>query len=121
MTKDIDRIAEVIRRVDGDHTLGAGALAEALADAGLLTPELPEPYTFPSGEREWGTIDGFVNLHPDGTITAVYDRRDEDDVLAGMKIEAGELLFTSPSDARAIACALLAAADHAEGACRADA
>ena len=39
-TNNIDRAAEVIRRVDGDHTLGAGALAEALADAGLLAPDL---------------------------------------------------------------------------------
>ena len=38
MTTNIDRAAETIRRVDGDHTLGAGALAEALADEGLLRP-----------------------------------------------------------------------------------
>lgn len=27
---DVDALAQEIRRVDGDHTLGAGALAEAL-------------------------------------------------------------------------------------------
>ena len=36
MSDNIDHLAQVIRQVDGDHTLGAGALAEALADAGLL-------------------------------------------------------------------------------------
>lgn len=45
MTNNIDRAAEVIRRVDGDHTLGAGALAEALADEGLLRPPASERYT----------------------------------------------------------------------------
>ena len=42
MTSNIDRLAEVIRRVDGDHTLGAGALAEALDDAGCRMSDVPE-------------------------------------------------------------------------------
>lgn len=27
---DVDAVAQIIRRVDGDHTMGAGALAEAI-------------------------------------------------------------------------------------------
>lgn len=32
----LDRLAEVIRYVDGDHTMGAGALADAIVDSGLI-------------------------------------------------------------------------------------
>ena len=120
MTNNIDRIAEVIRRVDGDHTLGAGALAEALAAAGRRAPNLPEPHTFPNGEREWYTPDGWVNLDTDGTITMVADERDEDDIAAGAEMEPGELAFTRISEARNLALALLAAADYAEGVGSAD-
>ena len=96
-------------------------IARRLADEGLITPDLPELQTFPSGEREWSTLDGFVNLDTDGTITISYDERDEDDVIAGVEIDAGELVFTKISEARSLALALLAAADHAEGVGRADA
>lgn len=121
MTTNINRAAEVIRQVDGDHTLGAGALAEALADAGRLAPNLPEPHTFPNGEKEWYTLDGWVNLDTDGTITIVYDERDEDDIIAGVEINPGELVFTKISEAKALVLAFLAAVDHAEGVGRADA
>ena len=114
MTNNIDLAAEVIRRVDGDHTLGAGALAEALADAGLLTPDLPEPHTFPNGEKEWYTLDGWVNLDTDGTISIVYDERDEDDIIAGAEIDPGELVFTRISEAKVLVLAFLAAINQAE-------
>lgn len=45
MTTSIELAAAEIRRVDGNHTLGAGALAEALADAGRLMPVTPAPDT----------------------------------------------------------------------------
>ncbi len=32
----VDRLAQVIRQADGDHTMGAGALADAIADSGIL-------------------------------------------------------------------------------------
>jgi len=32
----VDKLAEVIRRADGNHDMGAGALADAIADSGLL-------------------------------------------------------------------------------------
>lgn len=114
MSDNIDRLSEAIRRVDGDHTLGAGALAEALDDAGCRILNLPEPQTFPSGEREWYSLVGWVNLDTDGTITMAYDERDEDDLAAGAEIEPGELVFTRISEARALADALYAAANHAE-------
>lgn len=90
------------------------ALANDLADAGLLAPDLPEPYVFPSGEREWSSLVGWVNLDTDGTVAVVYDERDEDDIAAGAEIDAGELVFTRISEVRFLALALLAAADYAE-------
>ena len=34
LSTDIDSLAQVIRTVDGDHSLGAGALAEAILESG---------------------------------------------------------------------------------------
>lgn len=110
MTTNIDRAAGVIH-YHHDNCLDA---ANALADAGLLAPDLPEPQTFPDGEREWYSLVGFVNLDTDGTITMVYDERDEDDLAAGAEIEPGELVFTRLSEVRVLADALKAAVDHAE-------
>ena len=123
MTESIYRAAEVIHDTVQEWPQDdvAGVASRRLADAGLLTPDLPEPHTFPNGEKEWYTPDGWVNLDTDGTITVVYDERDEDDIAAGAEIEPGELVFTRVREARALACALLAAADHAEGVGRADA
>lgn len=117
MTNNIDRAAGIIHQ----HHDNCTDAAARLADAGLLAPDLPEPLTFASGEREWYALIGFVNLDTDGTITVVYDERDEDDIAAGAEIEPGELVFTRISEARKLADALRAAADHAEGVGRADA
>jgi UDP-N-acetylglucosamine:LPS N-acetylglucosamine transferase len=38
MSTDIDRLAALIREVDGGHTLGAAALAEALTERGVRPP-----------------------------------------------------------------------------------
>lgn len=39
-TEDVARLAALIREVDGDHSLGAAALAEALIDRGVrVEPE----------------------------------------------------------------------------------
>lgn len=38
MSTDIDRLAALIREVDGNHTLGASALAEALTERGVQLP-----------------------------------------------------------------------------------
>lgn len=111
MTTNTERVAAEIRRVDGNHTLGAGALAEALADAGLIMPDLPAPAYEGSttwcvpGEHEWqtDTYKGEVMLEVDveeagnfcpSTVTKTW--------------------FMQRDEARALAMALLAAADYAE-------
>lgn len=127
MTTNIDRAADIIDAWTkqghelNEHVGNPHDIARALAKAGLLAPEKPEPQTFPSGEREWSTLDGWVNLDTDGTITMAYDERDEDDLAAGAEIEPGELVFTRISEARDLANILNAAANHAEGVDRADA
>lgn len=88
--------------------------AENLADEGRLMLELPEPQTFPNGEREWYTLSGWVNLDTDGKITIVYDERDEDDIAAGAEIDPGELVFTRISEANDLALAFLAATIYAQ-------
>lgn len=102
MTANIDRLAEVIRRVDGDHTLGAGALAEALDNAGCRMLNLPEPIINADDDNpEWHadeyTVDvdrGMVNLWtPDGTHWE-----------------------QTPNQAGNLALVLLAAKNHTEGA-----
>lgn len=104
----------IIFNQSGTMGQAVDAIAQALADAGLLAPDLPEPHTFPNGEKEWYTLDGWVNLDTDGTITVVYDERDEDDIAAGAEIDPGELVFTRLSEAKVLARAFLAATNHAE-------
>ena len=111
MTNNIDRAAEVIRQVDGNHTLGAGALAEALADAGVLAPDKPEandPNMFIPGGKGW-LLDG-----PNGPTVWTAPGG----VVMVQRIEPGEL---TPEQARVVASHFLAAADYAEGVGRADA
>mgnify|MGYP000891971597 CR=1 FL=1 len=50
----VDKLAEVIRNVDGDHTMGAGALADAIVDSGIIF-ELEEV------AREEGYNQGYEN------------------------------------------------------------
>lgn len=95
--------------------------SKAAAEVIQSLPDLPEPHTFPNGEKEWYTLDGWVNLDTDGTITVVYDERDEDDIAAGAEIASGELVFTKPVAARDLVLAFLAATNHAEGVDHADA
>lgn len=90
----------------------ASYVARAMVDDGLIAPDLPEPRTFPNGEREWYTTDGWVSLDTDGKITVVYDKRDEDDLAAGSEIEPGERVFTEVSEAHDLALALLAAVTY---------
>lgn len=86
---NIDRAAEIVLG------LTAPAAAQALADAGLLMPDLPEPVADEVGELEWG---GIARWEPDGSLHVTDD-------LYGK---------TSPHYLRANALALLAAADYAE-------
>ena len=99
MTTNIDRAAGVIAdalRPALSTADGIGHdLARALADAGLLTPDLQE-----------------LSESSEAGVTAfgqVYVRYGVDD------------LHMTPAEARALALALIAAADHAEEVDRADA
>lgn len=106
---NIDRAAQVIDTWIQDHTLTLDTgnphyLASALADAGLLAPELPEPSNpgifVPNGA-------GWLPGGPDGPSvwTAPHGR------IMVQRIEPGEL---TPDEARELALALLAAAERAE-------
>lgn len=100
MTNNIDRLAEVIRRVDGDHTLGAGALAEALADAGCRILNLPEPIiNADDGNPEWHADEHTVDV---------------DWAMVSLWTPDGAHWEQTPNQARNLGIALLAAADQAE-------
>lgn len=86
-------------------------IAESLADYGLLAPALPAPdLSFPSGEKEWGVIDGYVNL--DGEITVAYDEEDEETYLTAPAPEPGEIRITDTGQGRYLAYSILAACDY---------
>lgn len=104
MTTNIERAAEVIRRVDGNHTLGAGALAEALADAGRLMADLPEPVITHLEDVGvdlpiWETENYAVGCLPGYGITIETPSHGNP---------------TTPEETRKVAYALLAAANYVE-------
>ena len=91
-------------------------LARTLSDAGLLAPDLPEPAYFESGEVEWDTLDGYVNIN-DGLITVSYSETNEHDdapTVERLTPDPGELKFLDPTAAKDIGTLLIAAANHAE-------
>lgn len=108
-----DRAVEVIRtwqqrhktEMDNNPDWAAQNLAGDLADAGLITPDLPEPdesMTFVPDGKGWlpgGPHGPSVWTAPGGHI-------------AVQRIEPGDL---TPKEAREVAHALLAAADYSEG------
>lgn len=72
-TIDVDNLAQIIRQVDGNHDLGAGALAEAILDR-LPAPqvirtveelEALHPYTLLTYIGYSGSYTTAVCLHPD--------------------------------------------------------
>ena len=107
---NMEKAAQMIRdlsEVDGE-TLGYAHvhnIAQALADAGLLAPDLPEPDKtgiLVQDARWWllgGPDDPSVWAAPDSPVMV-------------QRIEPGEL---TPDEAREVAHALLAAADYSEG------
>ena len=124
---NIDRAAEIIENlIDEPHLYPNGGLpdaaAQALDDAGLLAPELPEPYATEGEEGVYAT-----QWRPNYTVALP-------DYSTGAWSEAhlpvGKVWVESPDaiafdtdhseqhvgldEARALALALLAAADHAE-------
>lgn len=73
---------------------------------GLLAPDA----SFPSGEKEWGVMDGYVNLDG-GDITVAYDERDEDTYLTEPAPEPGQIRITDINQGRELAYRILAACD----------
>jgi hypothetical protein len=86
---DVDALAQEIRRVDGNHSLGAGALAEALMPflSALSTPADIEPVvarwlveeTLPSGSIMWEVVEHeqhartIASRNPENvTVTPLY-------------------------------------------------
>lgn len=96
MTSNRDRAVEVMRNFwhDGRYAVGFDEIADALAGAGLLTPDLPEP----DGHGRWFAGADGIEVH-DGMVFHAHG-------LTGRDLD--------PEVARALALALLAAANHAE-------
>lgn len=81
--------------------------AQALAEAGLLTPDLPEPHR----EVELHTPEWFL----DGPISLVVSDPSEGVVSYGSDVHNGAFrLVLTKEEAEGIALALLAAANHAQ-------
>lgn len=105
-----DQAAHIIMKCVQDG-FSPTRIAESLADYGLITPDLPEPYTsLSTGEREWSAVDGYVNLH-NGDLTVFYDERDEETYATEPAPEPGEIRITDTGQGRYIAYSILAACD----------
>ena len=89
----------------------AERLANALADAGLLAPDPPEPCIYPdTGEHEWHMEDGYVSVE-DGIIHVIHDESDDDREPEELDPDPGELRFSNTTKGRETAHAILAACD----------
>ena len=76
--------------------------AQDLADAGLLTPDLPKPLTAANGNPVWRADSTLmVTRYPDGEIAMLLNPKQE--------------ARYTPQTAREQAALLFAAANHAEG------
>lgn len=113
----IDRVVQVIREHDSDDACREPeCLAQDLADAGLLMPDLPEPTT-PENDPEWAqeymdvwewmpdaewrpAADFYINIYNGDQINAGFGTTQE------------EWVDLSPESLRSIAYALLAAANY---------
>lgn len=92
------KAAEVIDRHGFDPCREPECIAQALADAGLLAPDLPEPSAGSDGALLWNN-------------ETVWIEDDEVDVYTDIPRSFG---WMTPNEARNLAHALLAAADHTE-------
>lgn len=89
-----------------DHGSDLSGLMQALDDAGLLAPDLPEPYPYSGEVPCWyegafraGISSTFGGQKPNVTFT---------------NLEPGGVVHMDSESARELAHALLAAAEHAE-------
>lgn len=99
-----EKAAEVINRHGFDPCREPECIAQDLADAGLLAPDLPEPdeANFVPDGKGWlpgGPHGPSIWTAPDSTVMV-------------QRVEPGDL---TPDEAREAAHALLAAADYSEG------
>lgn len=101
-------VLEAARR-PGEIRIHPHDAVEALAKAGLIMPDLPEPRTFPD-TYEWHMKDGYVSLE-DGILHVIHDETDEDWEPAELEPDPGELCFSDTTKARETAHAILAACD----------
>ena len=93
-----DVIYDTLNGQYGDFRVPTDA-AQALADAGLLAPDLPEPLTAANGNPVWRADNTLmVTRYPDGEI--------------GMLLGTGQEARYTPETARAQAALLLAAAEE---------
>ncbi|MDK8469853.1 hypothetical protein [Corynebacterium accolens] len=98
------QVLEEARRL-GEVRIDPHDAVEAIVQAGLLAPELPEPaFSFSDGTKAWFVEDNEVR-----GIASIYIFNGE--VL--LSTAAGKVKG-APSQMRKIALALLAAANHAE-------
>lgn len=98
----IDEAAQIIAEALGD-TMLTDVAAKALADAGLLMPDLPEPDDkCTNGDARWVVIGKVAvdSWHDDGGPV--------------VELRAGRGRYLIPAEARQLAYILLAAANHAE-------
>lgn len=119
MTSNQQRAVEVLNRhwsvaQETQQDDEAVCCAQALADAGLLMPDLPEPGVFPDGSLEWYTMDGYVNLEPGEPMIVSHDERDSEISTPDLDPDPGEIIITKPEYAVCLSYILLAAADHME-------
>ena len=109
---NIDKAAQIIRdssEVDGE-TLGyahSHNIANDLADAGLIAPDLPQPYVYAGGLLEWDTPRGYVHLN-NGEIEVAYDHP------AAPSLEYNTLRVSDREAAKALVLALVAATNYSE-------
>lgn len=112
-----ERAAIALHRMQGDMSLSrCNALAQALADAGLLMLELPEPMQPWAAERTGGTPGSrWYGYEDDGNDdgSGMNSPHRYIDAYPGEVWIDGHVLL-SPEDAKAYALAILASANLAE-------
>lgn len=111
---NIEKVTSFLKNLcaDGGYTdmPDPGWLAEKLANAGLLMPELPEPEKFSKNEFEWEHGDIYLYLNK-SDVKLYYDELNLNKL---PDPECSTIHVTKSECMRDIAYALLAAANYAE-------
>lgn len=112
-----ERAAETIRKHGFNPCREPECIAQDLADAGLLTPDIPEPNFLTEYETEWDTLNGYVNVE-NGLISISHDERTEDDTTEQrerLDADPGEIIITNPAEAEYLGHLIIAAARTMNG------